>query len=261
MADALHKAERGGVADEWVELSQSWDTAGHHDVGKMSSSASRAVPAVSSLVFRDLRVSLPNGKRLLDGVSGILSQSVGMLFVMGPSGAGKTTFLDTLMSRVAGTMEGVVRLDGAPASRLVMESVVRFVPQFDTNFGGLSVREIFGFTARFHDSVDLVDEVVATLGLRDQLDTPFGDAFRRGLSTGQKKRVSIGVALLSRPRLLILDEPGSGLDAAAAHHVMVALRRIANTLVPIILTVHQPTQVRGVWMASGPLNITEGAHT
>lgn len=73
-------------------------------------------------------------------------------------------------------------------------------------------------------------------------DVKIGNAFFRGLSGGQRTRVSVGIELLASPKLLFLDEPTSGLDSASAFHVMQQLRNLTkNTGMTVIVTVHQPS--------------------
>ena len=71
-------------------------------------------------------------------------------------------------------------------------------------------------------------EVLQTLDLADVANTVIGDAETRGVSGGQRKRVSIGMELVTRPRLLVLDEPTSGLDATSSLQVVNSLKAIAR---------------------------------
>lgn len=66
-----------------------------------------------------------------------------------------------------------------------------------------------------------VDEVISELGLENAQHTKIGTPFIKGVSGGQKRRVSIGCELVTHPTLVFLDEPTSGLDAASAYYVMV----------------------------------------
>lgn len=82
------------------------------------------------------------------------------------------------------------------------------------------------------------------LGLDQQKDTAVGNVFLRGLSGGQKRRLSVGVELVARPQILLLDEPTSGLDSTAAASVVSTLKRIAlEARTTILLTIHQPAEM------------------
>lgn len=77
--------------------------------------------------------------------------------------------------------------------------------------------------------------------IRDIADSIIGDGERRGISGGQRKRVNIGMELVTRPRLLVLDEPTSGLDAFASLQIVQLLRKIASQdSLTVIAVIHQP---------------------
>ena len=87
-----------------------------------------------------------------------------------------------------------------------------------------------------------VSSLLRLMGLESCADTKVGNAFFQGLSGGQKKRLSIAVALLSSPLVLFLDEPTSGLDSASASGIMSFLRELASTAsIMIVCTIHQPS--------------------
>ena len=87
---------------------------------------------------------------------------------------------------------------------------------------------------------DLVEETIAVLGLGSCSDTIVGDVFRKGLSGGQLRRLSIAVELIGNPSILLLDEPTSGLDSSAAANVMSHLTDLARSGRTVICTIHQP---------------------
>ena len=82
------------------------------------------------------------------------------------------------------------------------------------------------------------------------MDTIIGGFFRRGISGGERKRVSIGHELLINPALLLLDEPTSGLDSTTALHLLVTLKQLAQGGRAVATTIHQPSS-RYVWRELG----------
>ena len=88
---------------------------------------------------------------------------------------------------------------------------------------------------------ELADDVIVSLGLIRVRDRIVGDVRNRGISGGEKKRVSIGVELMGRPRVLFLDEPTSGLDASSSSLVMASLKSLAkDDGVTVVSVIHQP---------------------
>jgi ABC-type multidrug transport system ATPase subunit len=127
--------------------------------------------------------------------------------------------------------------------------VTGYVPQDDILYAALSVEENFIFAARFRLPAGTseaqrrvhVDNTLISLGLENVRRDIVGGEVQRGLSGGQRKRVSIGVELVAAPRLLLLDEPTSGLDAAGARSlVSTLLTLVARDKVTVAAVVHQP---------------------
>ena len=88
-----------------------------------------------------------------------------------------------------------------------------------------------------------MNNVLSVLRLRDCQHTWIGThqvGGRRGISGGEKRRVSIGVQMLTNPSILLLDEPTSGLDAFTAHHTMDTLRSLTKEGRTVICSIHQP---------------------
>ncbi|XAR71425.1 hypothetical protein NMG60_11028675 [Bertholletia excelsa] len=169
--------------------------------------------------------------------------------VMGPSGAGKSTLLDGLAGRIAsGSLEGRVCLDGVDTSPSLIKRSSAYVMQDDRLFPMLTVYETLMFAADFRlESVSVsekkqrVENLIEQLGLSSSRDTYIGDEGTRGVSGGERRRVSIGVDIIHRPSLLFLDEPTSGLDSTSAHSVIEKVNNIARSGSTVILTIHQPS--------------------
>uniref|UniRef100_A0A0D9WWF2 ABC transporter G family member STR2 n=1 Tax=Leersia perrieri TaxID=77586 RepID=A0A0D9WWF2_9ORYZ len=168
--------------------------------------------------------------------------------VMGPSGAGKSTFLDALAGRVA-SLDGRVALDGVEMSPSLIKRSSAYVMQDDRLFPMLTVHETLMFAADFRlgssvsssDKRLRVDNLIDQLGLTTSRNTYIGDEGTRGVSGGERRRVSIGVDIIHGPALLFLDEPTSGLDSTSAHSVIEKVHDIACAGSTVVLTIHQPS--------------------
>ena len=189
----------------------------------------------------------------------ILTNAVGkaspgrMLAIMGPSGSGKTTLLTALSSQMPKsdqiTLKGNVLIDGQPQSSSDFNKGLAFVPQEDVFYSQLTVIEILRMAASFQlpesmtaeQKEERVQQVVKTLGLTKCSETIVGDKKTRGISGGEKKRLSIGLELLSDPAVIIADEPTTGLDSFQAEKVMRVLQGLAKEKgITVICTIHQP---------------------
>lgn len=195
-------------------------------------------------------VKTPSGDRvLLDNVQGWVKP--GMLgALMGSSGAGKTTLLDVLAQRKTdGTIKGSIMVDGRPLPVSFQRSA-GYCEQLDVHEPYTTVREALEFSALLRQSRDTpreeklkyVDTIIDLLELHDIADTLIGEV-GAGLSVEQRKRVTIGVELVSKPSILIfLDEPTSGLDGQSAFNTVRFLRKLAAAGQAVLVTIHQPSQ-------------------
>ncbi|KAF2108384.1 ABC transporter [Lophiotrema nucula] len=194
-------------------------------------------------------VKTSSGDRtLLDNVHGYVKP--GMLgALMGSSGAGKTTLLDVLAQRkTEGTIRGEILVDGRPLPVSFQRSA-GYCEQLDVHEPYATVREALEFSALLRQSRDTpradklayVDTIVDLLELHDIEHTLIGRV-GAGLSVEQRKRVTIGVELVSKPSILIfLDEPTSGLDGQAAYNTVRFLRKLADVGQAVLVTIHQPS--------------------
>ncbi|KAG0371906.1 hypothetical protein BGX24_001005 [Mortierella sp. AD032] len=204
----------------------------------------------ASLEFRNVGYTLnKDGLEILKGISGSAPAGV-VLAVMGPSGAGKSTLVDILAGkRKDGKVSGHILLNGKQVHESEIRRAVGFVDQEDTLPATQTVWEAVLFSAMLrlpeampiHKIHERVTEVIGMLGLADCKDRTIGDVTSRGISGGEKRRVSIALELLTRPPILILDEPTSGLDSYSAHMVVQQLCKLAaSKTTTVILTIHQP---------------------
>lgn len=173
-----------------------------------------------------------------------------MLAVIGSSGCGKTSLLDILTCRdEGGTMtSGQVLINGKPNTPQLVKKNIAHVRQDDRLLPHLTVRETLVFVAKLRlpthftqaQREQRVDDVIAELRLRQCAHTRVGNDYVRGVSGGERRRVSIAVQLLWNPGILILDEPTSGLDSFTAHNLVITLSRLARGNRLVLLSVHQP---------------------
>ncbi|XP_050226091.1 ABC transporter G family member 4 [Mercurialis annua] len=165
-----------------------------------------------------------------------------LLAIVGPSGAGKSSLLDILAARTSPT-SGTLLLNSSPINPSTFRKLSAYVPQHDAYLDMLTVYETFIFTARLlHPKLSEIDTVVNSLLTELSLTHLAKTRLARGLSGGERRRVSIGLSLLHDPGVLLLDEPTSGLDSKSALSVMQTLKSIANSRFrTVILSIHQPS--------------------
>ncbi|KAJ3022015.1 UNVERIFIED_CONTAM: hypothetical protein HDU68_009354 [Siphonaria sp. JEL0065] len=203
----------------------------------------------ATIQFSDICYTLPTGQNLLTNITS--SASAGQLTaILGPSGAGKSTLLDILAGKEKrGKITGSLTFDGVPFNAKDSKHTVAYVDQDDLLLPSLTVRETLLFSARLRlaegmtdkEKAEQVDQVIETLGLSHVANTRVGGFGMRGISGGERRRVSIGVELVTSPGILFLDEPTSGLDSYNAHAVIEALHNLAHVHhKTVVFTVHQP---------------------
>lgn len=188
-------------------------------------------------------------KQILCDITGEV-QPGEVLALMGPSGSGKTSLLSVLAGRAPSAVKltGKILANQQPLAKAVKRRM-GFVLQDDVLHETLTVYETLLYAALLrlpgdmtrHEKEDRVRCVVRALGLDKCQDTIIGGFFRRGVSGGERKRVSIGVELLINPVILLLDEPTSGLDSTTAMHLIQTLRQLALGGRAIATTIHQPS--------------------
>uniref|UniRef100_A0A8C5T9C5 ATP-binding cassette sub-family G member 8 n=1 Tax=Malurus cyaneus samueli TaxID=2593467 RepID=A0A8C5T9C5_9PASS len=177
-------------------------------------------------------------------------QSGQMLAIIGSTAGGKTSLLDVITCRDDGgkIKSGKIMINNKPSTPQLVRKCIAHVRQDDRLLPHLTVRETLLFVAKlrlpkfFSDSQrkKRVEDVIAELRLRQCANTRVGNEFLRGVSGGERRRVSIGVQLLWNPGILILDEPTSGLDSFTAHNLVITLSRLAKGNRLVLLSLHQP---------------------
>ncbi|KAJ1956133.1 ATP-binding cassette transporter snq2, partial [Dipsacomyces acuminosporus] len=188
-------------------------------------------------------------RKLLDDVSGYIKPGT-MTALMGSSGAGKTTLLDSLSQRkTIGKLEGEMLMNGAPPPNS-FRRITGYCEQLDVHNPHATVREALRFSAYLRQPASVPDEeknqyvehVIYLLGLTNIADCLIGEPESgEGISLEERKRLTIGVELVAKPKILFLDEPTSGLDAQASFTIVQFMRRLAAEGQTILCTIHQPS--------------------
>ncbi|KAL1556580.1 ABC transporter G member 7 [Salvia divinorum] len=173
-----------------------------------------------------------------------------LLAIMGPSGSGKTTLLNVLASQLVASprlhLSGILEVNGRPYS--TKNYKLAYIRQEDLFFSQLTVRETLSLAAELQlqdiSSVEARDQYVNDLllktGLVNCADSRVGDAKVRGISGGEKKRLSLACELIASPSVIFADEPTTGLDAFQAEKVMETLRQLTQDGHTVICSIHQP---------------------
>ncbi|CAK9149070.1 unnamed protein product [Ilex paraguariensis] len=186
-------------------------------------------------------------RTVLNGVTGIVRPGE-LLAMLGPSGSGKTTLLTALAGRLPGKISGTITYNGQPFS-CSMKRKTGFVSQDDVLYPHLTVMETLTYAALLRlpnkltkeEKIEQAELVIMELGLTGCQNSVIGGPLLRGLSGGERKRVSIGHEMLVNPNLLLLDEPTSGLDSTTAQRIVGTIRGLARGGRTVITTIHQPS--------------------
>ncbi|GAB4842031.1 transcription factor [Ancistrocladus abbreviatus] len=214
-----------------------------------------------SITFDDIRYSVdmpPEMKNqgvtedrlvLLKGISGAFRPGI-LTALMGVSGAGKTTLMDVLAGRkTGGYIEGNITISGYPKKQETFARISGYCEQNDIHSPHVTVYESLLYSAwlRLSPEVDaetrkmFVEEVMELVELNPLRGALVGLPGVSGLSTEQRKRLTIAVELVANPSIIFMDEPTSGLDARAAAIVMRTVRNTVDTGRTVVCTIHQPS--------------------
>eukprot|EP00746_Dinoflagellata_sp_MGD_P108399 gnl/MRDRNA2_/MRDRNA2_46302_c0_seq1.p1 gnl/MRDRNA2_/MRDRNA2_46302_c0~~gnl/MRDRNA2_/MRDRNA2_46302_c0_seq1.p1 ORF type:complete len:626 (-),score=111.00 gnl/MRDRNA2_/MRDRNA2_46302_c0_seq1:91-1968(-) len=207
-----------------------------------------------TVTFTDLDYTVKTKKKedlkILASLNGVF-EAGRMTALMGPSGSGKTTLMDLLAGRktYAGISSGEILFAGRKLTLDQLKHNCGYVEQFDTLVGELTVQQMLMYTAELKLPLSMtkqekearVDEIISKLRLEKCRDSLIGNALRRSISGGQAKRVNIGCALITSPKVIFLDEPTSGLDSLMANEVIMILKKLAEDGCTVVATVHAPT--------------------
>ncbi|XP_047638123.1 ATP-binding cassette sub-family G member 5 isoform X1 [Phacochoerus africanus] len=187
-------------------------------------------------------------RQILKDIS-LYIESGQIMCILGSSGSGKTTLLDAMSGRLGstGTLLGEVFVNGQALRREQFQDCFSYVLQSDTLLSNLTVRETLLYTALLAirgSSPNViqkkVEAVMAELSLNHVADRLIGNYNFGGISSGERRRVSIAAQLLQDPKVMLFDEPTTGLDCMTANQIVVFLVELARRDRIVILTIHQP---------------------
>ncbi|KAJ2846578.1 hypothetical protein J3B02_004372, partial [Coemansia erecta] len=210
--------------------------------------------AIPILSWNGLDYDVKAGKsvrRILHNICGNVYPGE-LVAIMGSSGAGKTTLLNVLSGRVqGGRLYGEIKFNGAKRNPHTFKRMLSYVEQDDLMFPQLTVEETLTNSARLRLSDtkytddqkrERVETVMRQLRLTHVRHSGIGGFGGRGISGGERKRVSIGVELVTDPAILVLDEPSSGLDSSSAEMVVALTKEMTRQRnLCTLMTIHQPS--------------------
>ncbi|KAJ5662792.1 hypothetical protein N7462_011718 [Penicillium macrosclerotiorum] len=212
---------------------------------------------VQSFAWTGLTVTVKDrqtkqARDLINDIGGDVQQGE-IVALMGPSGCGKTTLLNVLARRPAASGARVLGesfVNGADVGAASFGRMTSYVEQEDALIGSLTVRETLKFAADLslpssvskRQRMDRIRTLLEAFGIQNQANTLVGTPIRKGISGGQKRRVSVASQLITCPKILFLDEPTSGLDSTASFEVISYVKELArsNNII-VIASIHQPS--------------------
>eukprot|EP01083_Nonionella_stella_P274608 932227_1 len=192
-------------------------------------------------------------KQILTSISGYVEPGK-VLCILGPSGSGKTTLLQILNGLRSTTSGNIYYKGQSKKENKISDDIMgykgnaAYVGQEDSLCGSLTVKESLKYASILksagktsNEKRILVENTIEHLGLKSCENTLIGNVFFKGISGGQKRRVSIGIELMGQPALLFLDEITSGLDSSSSYQIMNVINLLAKKGHTIIMTIHQPS--------------------
>ncbi|MGV3532841.1 MAG: ATP-binding cassette domain-containing protein, partial [Chthoniobacteraceae bacterium] len=202
---------------------------------------------ISSLEVRDLTHFFRKHEPSLDGINFSVSRGE-MVCVMGASGSGKST----LMRAIAGQLQptsGDVLMNGQPLYQNLdaLKRFVSYIPQDDAFDDHLTIEENMEFAAAIRsphlsrrDRSRRIEGKLVELGLVERRNSVVGPPVRKRLSGGERKRLNIGLDMISSADVFLFDEPTSGLSSKDSEHVIEIIRSMSHNKI-VLVTIHQPT--------------------
>ncbi|KAJ5703555.1 hypothetical protein N7493_011480 [Penicillium malachiteum] len=224
---------------------------GDKDIERGSDEAFLTNSSVKSFSWSGLNVTVKDrqtkeARDLIHDISGDVRQGE-MVALMGPSGCGKTTLLNVLARRPptsGARTSGETYVNGANVESRYFRRMTSYVEQEDALIGSMTVHETLKFAADLslpssvskRQRMERIRILLEAFGIQNQADTLVGTPIRKGISGGQKRRVSVASQLITCPKILFLDEPTSGLDSTASFEVISYVKELARANNPSTTT-------------------------
>jgi ABC-2 type transport system ATP-binding protein len=190
----------------------------------------------TAVEIKNLSVTLGGHFQALKNINLELPAGKAVGFI-GPSGAGKTTLIRGIVGRLW-TPTGSISVFGQPAGSPKLRQQVSYMTQELSVYPDLTVQENLTYFVTMsgqprQQNRNIVSEVLATVDLADKSGTLVNN-----LSSGQKQRVSLAIALIGKPKLMVLDEPTVGLDPVLRQNLWELFNRLAGQGTTLIISSH-----------------------
>ena len=188
-------------------------------------------------------------KTILDDLTGYFIHGR-LTGIMGPSGAGKTSLMEVISNQSkTGEVRGNFYLNGNEVDIEKIKKISGFVFQDDIILRTMTVYEALYMSAllklpettSIEEKKEIVDKMISTLHLENCKDTIVGDSILKGISGGERKRLSVGMEMIMNPSIIFLDEPTSGLDTYTAYSLIKSLKNLTEEGRTVVATIHQPS--------------------
>ena len=188
-------------------------------------------------------------KTILDNLTGYFVHGR-LTGIMGPSGAGKTSLMEVVSNQSkTGEVRGNFYLNGNEVDIEKIKKISGFVFQDDIILRTMTVYEALYMSAllklpettSIEEKKKIVDKMISTLHLEKCKDTIVGDSTLKGISGGERKRLSVGMEMIMNPSIIFLDEPTSGLDTYTAYSLIKSLKNLTEEGRTVVATIHQPS--------------------
>ncbi len=203
---------------------------------------------ISHLELRDVSLRFNHsGAVALDGISMTVNRGE-MVCVMGASGCGKSTLLKAICGQLAPS-GGSVLLNGQSlyGNLDTLREYIAYIPQDDAFDEHLTILENLNYAAAIRsphlsvkDRMRRIDSKLIELGLSERRDAMVGSSVKKYLSGGERKRLNIGLDMISSADVYLFDEPTSGLSSKDSEHVVEIIRGLATNKI-VLVTIHTPT--------------------
>eukprot|EP01071_Lankesteria_metandrocarpae_P001239 Lankesteria_metandrocarpae@DN1404_c0_g1_i1.p1 len=224
------------------------DVLSMEDVHKITVAVDNVTRTIRTMPFFDRIVcrKTQKSKDLVKDIS-LIMEPGDLCGILGPSGSGKTSLLNTIAGRSKiGKLTGRVTFNGKNKMDKV-RNFTNYVTAEDKLHPYLTVEETIDIASKLKlpkiiksERKKHVERVISQMALGRCRKNYIGGEWKKGISTGEVKRVAIAIELLDDPHVLLLDEPTSGLDSGMAMEIVQELKNLSLNGKTVVMTVHQP---------------------